>query len=276
MSNADRKFEMEIELAASPEQAWAAIADAREIARWFAPTAELEPKVGGRVLWQWGGHHVWPQTIEVFEPGRHLRTRYDSMVDDGQGGKRPLFVDFFLTGSGGTTTLRLVHSGFGPEADFDAEWDGISGGWPVELRSLQHYLEHHRGKDRMVAWSMWKTKLPAEEAWARLTGKGGLALGGLHRLKAGEAYSVDVPGAGTIAGKALYSPSEREFSGTAATLDNGWFRVHCDRWGDSTEVWLWLAVYDGPRERVAKYERAFDNVVGAVIGDGEKAAGASA
>ena len=43
------------------------------------------------------------------------------------------------------TTLRLVHSGFGPGADFDEEYDGISQGWPVELRSLRHYLENHAG-----------------------------------------------------------------------------------------------------------------------------------
>ena len=228
MSSNNRKFEMEIEIAASPDQVWSAIADARELARWFAPTTAVEPEVGGRIVWQWGAHHVWPQTIEAFEPGQHLRTRYDSAVDDGAGGKRPLFVDFFLRGDGGTTKLRLVHSGFGPEAGFDAEFDGISDGWPVELRSLRHYLEHHRGKDRMVAWSLWTTPLPPAEAWARLTGDGGLALGGLHDLREGEAYSFDVPGAGPIAGRVLFSPSEREFSGTVTNLADGWFRVHCE------------------------------------------------
>ena len=193
-----------------------------------------------------------------------------------QGGKRPLFVDFFLEGSGGTTTLRLVQSGFGPEADFDAEYDGISSGWPIELRALRHYLANHRGQDRLVAWSQWTTQLSPEAAWQKLTGEGGLALGGLHKLKKGEAYSVDVPGAGPIAGNMVFAPSEREFAGTAKNLRNGWFRVHCDSWGGATNIWLWLGVYDVPSAQVESYERAFDKVIGKLFTDGEKAAGALA
>lgn len=276
MSFSDRKFEMQLELQASPEQVWQAIAEAKGIARWFAPTAEIEPRVGGKVLWQWGAHHNWPQTVDVFEPGQHLRTRYDSSVDDGKGGKRPLFVDFFLEGSGGTTTLRLVHSGFGPEGDFDVEFDGISSGWPVELRSLRHYLAHHRGRDRMLAWSQWSTQQSPEAAWQRLTGDGGLALADLPKLPEGATYSFDVPGAGPIAGTAIFSSGAREFSGTVANLGDGWFRVHCESWAGATQIWLWLAVYDGPSDRVAAYERGFDEVIGKLFSDAEKSAGANA
>lgn len=147
------------------------------------------------------------------------------MVDDGQGGKRPLFVDFHLQGDHGTTTLRLVHSGFGPEAEFDGEFDGISGGWSVELRSLRHYLAHHRGRDRQVAWSMWSTSLPAQEAWQALIERGNLEIGELHQLAEGSSYVLAIPYAGTISGEAVFSPGPREFSGTAANLGEGWFRV---------------------------------------------------
>lgn len=276
MSSTDRKFEMHIDLPASRDEVWAAISEAREIARWFAPDVEVDPRVGGAMKWEWADHHRWPLTIEVFEPGQHLRTRYDSTVDDGAGGKRPLFVDFFLEGDSGTTTLRLVHHGFGPESDFDMEFDGISGGWPVELRSLQHYLTHHRGRDRMLAWAVKWSQVPAAEAWARLTGAGGLALAGLPDLAEGAAYAFDVPGAGPIAGQASFSKGGREFSGTVANLDNGRFRVHCERWDGSTQIWLWLALYEGSPQRAATYQQAFGAVLDGLFGTNERAAGATA
>lgn len=54
MPSNDRKFEMEITLPATPDQVWAALTDAREVMRWFAPVAEVTPEVGGPMLWQWG------------------------------------------------------------------------------------------------------------------------------------------------------------------------------------------------------------------------------
>ena len=137
----------------------------------------MEPGTGGSVLWAWEGLHTWPQTIEIWEPGVRLKTRYDSTVSDGRGGTVPLFVDFRIEGAQGGTTLRLVHSGFGADADFDQEFDGIRHGWAVELKSLRLYLERHLGKDRHLAWSTVDLALPLEEAWALLTGPDGMACG---------------------------------------------------------------------------------------------------
>ena len=261
MTKNDRQFEMQLEIQAPKDAVWRALIDAKEIARWFAPTTQSDARVGGRIRWQWGEQHVWDHVIEVLEPGARLRTRYDSTVDDGSGGKRPLFVDFVLQGHGGSTTLRLVHSGFGPEAAFDHEFDGISGGWPGELRSLRLYLEHHRGRDRMLAWATHTTPLPADAAWRLLTGSNGILAGELPRLREGEPWQLDVPGAGKLAGTALFAPSPREFSGVVDNLDKGFFRIHCEHWGGATQVWLWLALYEGPPARVLPFQRAFDHVL---------------
>ncbi|HEX5051911.1 MAG TPA: SRPBCC domain-containing protein [Planctomycetota bacterium] len=276
MTPSPRSFQIQLDIQAPRDAVWQALTEAESIARWFAPTAVCEPRAGGRLLWQWGQMHTWEQTIEVFAPGAHLRTRYDSVVDDGRGGKQPLFVDFHLEGGRGVTTLRLVHSGFGPEAAFDAEYDGISGGWPVELRSLRLYLERHRGCERMLAWSAHSTALAPEVAWQRLTGPGGLAAEGLPRLCEGDRFALDVPGAGPISGTTLYAPTSREFSGVAANLDDGWFRVHCEHWAGKTQVWLWLAVYSGPRSRVDAYQRAFDSLLRRLPAAGDRVAGAGA
>lgn len=271
-----RTFETKLQIQALPPVVWKAITDGSELVRWFAPSALCEPKVGGRVVWQWGRMHTWTHTVEAFTPGKHLRTRYDSSVSDGQGGKRPLFVDFHLeaTGGGGTM-LRLVHSGFGPEAEFDAEYDGISSGWPVELRSLRLYLERHRGKDRLLAWSTASTTLSPAEAWERLTGDDGIDIASLHELHEGERFEFDVPGAGKLNGTALFSPSEREFTGVAGNFGGGWFRVHCEHWNGATQVWLWLAAYDGGRQKIQLYQEAFDALLQRLYADVRVAESAS-
>ncbi len=238
-----RSFEMQLGIAVPRDLVWKAITDDAELRRWFCPEARLEPRVGGEVLWRWGELYSWPQRIEAFEPGRHLRTRYSSAVDDGAGGRHPLFVDLYLEGEGGRTTLRLVHSGFGPEAAFDQEFDGISGGWPVELRSLRLYLERHAGEDRHLAWSTFATSLPREEAWRRVTGADGLSCGPrIDALHEGEPFRIRSATADVFEGQTLHC-HRFEFSGVERTHDDGFLRISVEPAKDGNVVWLWLAAY---------------------------------
>ena len=257
----DRKFETSLAIQAPREAVWQALTDAREIRRWFAPEAIAEARVGGRLEWRWRELCRWEQRIEALQPNLHLRTRYASGVDDGRGGRRPLFVDFHLEGHGGSTTLRVVHSGFGAEADFDAEFDGISNGWPVELRSLQLYLERHRGEDRRIAWSTIATELSPEQAWLQLHASAAFGAASMSSLEPGERFELTVPGAGVVRGSTLFCPSATEFSGVAENLDDGWLRLYCGRFGSTTQVWAWLSLYAGPDERVQTFQRAFDSVL---------------
>ena len=84
-----REFEMSIDIAAPRDAVWRAISEDTELRRWFAPEAKTDTEVGGEILWAWRDHHRWPQRIEILEPGRRLRTRYDSGVDHADGGKAP-------------------------------------------------------------------------------------------------------------------------------------------------------------------------------------------
>ena len=47
------RFEIEVELAGTPQQVWEAIASAGGISSWFMPT-ELEPRQGGAVVTHMG------------------------------------------------------------------------------------------------------------------------------------------------------------------------------------------------------------------------------
>ena len=263
-----RRFEIELEIEAPRKVVWAAISDGVQIRRWFAPEASVTPGEGGEIVWGWGdAHGAWPQTIEVWEPGVRLRTRYESGIDDGEGGKLPLFLDFTLAGEGGHTTLRLVHSGFGPEADFDQEYDGISRGWPVELQSLRLVLERHAGSDRQLAWALSNVEGTLEEAWERLTAPDGLACGPrIDALSVGDPFRIETADGDVFEGTALQC-NPTAFSGVAETHDGGFLRLAVENCGGSHQAWLWLATYDRPEEEATALRARFEALLARVFSE---------
>jgi len=147
-----RSHETRVVIDAPIEEVWKAITEARELARWFAPRMSVEPRVGGTVVADWGPGLEWKTTIEVWEPNRHLRlveTRDRTLTAAPVAETlepRRLVQDFYLEAEGGKTVLRLVHSGFGSSADWDAEYEGTRGGWQVCFYRLRESLERHRGE----------------------------------------------------------------------------------------------------------------------------------
>ncbi len=246
-----RQFSQTLDLDAPREAVWKALTQGDEIARWFAPTATVEPKVGGAVHWGWKDHFDWPLTIEVFEPDQHLRTRYDVKVEGGEQGEtvtmQPLFIDFFLEGRAGGTTLRVVHSGFGAEASFDDEFAGISHGWPIELESLRLYVERHLGRKRHLTWAQATLDLPADAVWRRLAAADGLACGEeVVQLKAGETVDFATADGDQFVGE-IIATYPHEFVARATSHGNGFLRVWSGSVGGRTLLWLWLATYaDAP------------------------------
>jgi len=268
-----RAFQTEIDIAAPRDAVWNAIANDTELRRWFAPEAKVDAEVGGEIVWAWRDHHHWAQRIEILEPGTRLRTRYDSTVDDGAGGKRPLFVDFILEGEGGMTTLRLVQSGFGPEAGFDSEYDGISHGWPVELRSLRLYLEQHLGRDRTLAWSTRDLDMDPDEAWRILTSKGGFACGtDVELLAEGAPFHIQTADGDEFSGRVL-GCHRRGFSGDAVSHGGAFFRICVEEWGGLAHAWLWLGAYDQPAQELAALQQRWDAMLDRLfVANGEAAA----
>ncbi len=236
-----RRCDLTFDIDAPPDAVWRALTDPDELMRWFPPVAEVEPGVGGTVRWNWREHHDWKQRITVWEPGARLVTEYDSAVEGDDGRPVPLFIDFTIAANRGGTTLRMVHSGFGPDASFDDEYDGISRGWPVELRSLKLYCERHAGRDRRLAWAEATTDLSGAAAWTRLAE----ALGSdrlLDALAEGAAFSFTTPGGDAFEGTALCCHA-RQFSGIARSHGDAFIRLAAEEWGGATHVWMWLATY---------------------------------
>ncbi len=270
-----RQFDMQLEIKADKAAVWKALTDADELCRWFAPEARIDARVGGEVVWNWGDLYSWPQEVEILEPGARLRTRYQSSIADAQNSQfeAPLFVDFFLEGDSGSTTLRVCHSGFGQDACFDEEFDGISRGWPVELRSLRLYLERHQGKDRQIAWSTASIEQPRNEVWTKLLGAQGFDSGmDLQSMKSGDAFELRNP-EDELHGKVLRC-NPYEFTAIAESHGDAFLRISLEERLGKTLVWIWLACYGQAPERVQAVQERWDAMLRSLISAEGQAANA--
>jgi uncharacterized protein YndB with AHSA1/START domain len=152
-----RSHEHEMEIQAPAEAVWRALTDGDELVRWFAEDARTTPGEGGSVWLSWGGEYAGESRIDVWEPSRRLRL-LDSSGDDPA---VTLVEEWTLETRGGTTVLRLVHSGILDSPDWDGMYDGTNQGWEIFLRTLRHYLERHPGAARRTIY--WMAKLESVE-----------------------------------------------------------------------------------------------------------------
>lgn len=155
-----RSAEYTIRIAASPDVVWKALTDPRELERWFPLTASVTPGVGGALTLRWGDIGMDQLPISIWKPGAHLQVGMPQPR-----GAPHVIHDFTIEDHGTSTVLRLVAHGFDPDARWDDFYDGVRRGWRFELASLRHYLEHHRGQDRAVAWARAIHGGSAERAW---------------------------------------------------------------------------------------------------------------
>jgi len=263
-----RQFTRELVINAPKEAVWKALSDAVEVCQWFAPEAVISGPVGGEVRWKWTNEIVWQQTITTWDVGERLVTTYDSEVDNGIGGKVPLFMDFQLQSNrdGSTTTLRLIHSGFGPEADFDSEYDGISHGWFIELRSLQLYLEKHLGQQRQLCWIQAEFGMGSDEAWQRLTGSNGLnCAAGLLNLQTGDRFNFTTADGDFFTGE-VYKNTPHSFVGIVENWDYSFLRIEVETCSSTNQLWLWHATYGQDQNKVDAITYRWQTMVDRLFG----------
>src|SRR5689334_15305842 len=69
-----------------------------------------------------------------------------------------------LEGKGGSTTVRLINSGFGEDPALDDDYQGTDSGWQVALATLKYWLEHHRQDSRVHRFDMRPAPVPFDHA----------------------------------------------------------------------------------------------------------------
>ena len=257
----------ELDIAAPVEAVWEALTDARELERWFPLEARVTPGAGGSIRWSWGEPIVSEARIDAWEPGRYLRAVETLPMGAAAGGDAfagpatgtGRVMEFTLESRGGTTRLRMVHSGFTRDSDWDEElFDGVRRGWAFELRGLRHYLQRHRGADRTVAWARAPFSCSFAEAWSRvMSPRGLLAEGRLDGLTEGDRYAIRAASGDALAGVVSRIEAGRHFSGTVASMNDALVRVEVERHGPPPappEVSIFLSAYDVPDAEVKAFE----------------------
>ena len=199
-----RAIVLEARYDASPADVWHALTNAEALRDWFAPFVNAGQNVGGVVEMSWDGVNMWPTTIEMWEPERHLRWADPAPSAPSDRPAPRLMVDWFISTEAGQTVLRLVHSGFGEGAKWDDQIDGTQGGWTYFLWNLEYCLTRHRGVHRTMISA--RTPVPGSRAqfWDSLftgligVGRSGAAVGEPCTLTLGQTFdaviqTADIP-----------------------------------------------------------------------------------
>jgi uncharacterized protein YndB with AHSA1/START domain len=248
-----RSHEHRLTIEASPEDVWKAITSAEELVRWFPTGAEVRPGLGGEILYQWGELEGRCRIL-AWEPPKHLCTGWMEAPATAQAPDFPrstaaheaaraaLAVDWFLERDGKTTRLRLVHSGFAPDAAWDKEFDGTNRGWTFELQALKHYLEHQRGKERRASWMRQPVTLAPQEVWKHFVQPGPLFRAAeLDGLAPGDRFRLERGDGELLAGRVLVNHPPFEF---AAVLDDtSMLRFGFEDCMGQPEAHVWLATW---------------------------------
>jgi uncharacterized protein YndB with AHSA1/START domain len=131
----------DVEVDATPQQVWEAIATGPGYDSWYMGRTEVEPGEGGVVRTDLGGH-VMGSTITAWEPLRRFAYRGDETPDG-----RFIAFEFLIEGrEQGSTVLRLVTNGFLPGDDWEAEFDAMRKGGAMYFATLVAYLTYFAGR----------------------------------------------------------------------------------------------------------------------------------
>jgi len=260
MSGETRKHEFELTIDAPAEDVWRALTTGEGLRQWFAPVAEVEPRLGGIVKLGWGPGMEGSAPVSAWEPG----ARFAWTEDHGERG--PRVVEFILEASGGQTKLRLAHSGFGADASFDEEFDSTNGGWLTFLACLRYYVETMRSAPGRHEARMSMFDEAPEALWTRITEGMGL---GMQDWSAGKPYKATLPGGASFSGVVVASPKPRyallrceELGGSALALFCEGFGGQCaftSSWylygpglNDTAMLSSWSRYYDSLTEGAPK------------------------
>ena len=131
----------DIEVDATPEQVWEAIATGPGLDSWFLGHSEIEPRQGGTVRWSIGDFTI-DSTVTAWDPPNRFVSAGSPMPD----GTFHQFDYAVEPREGSGSAVRFVHSGALGQDDWEAEYEAMSEGDPMYLFKLVQYLKHFKGR----------------------------------------------------------------------------------------------------------------------------------
>jgi uncharacterized protein YndB with AHSA1/START domain len=154
--NVPLNFEFSVELPATPEEVWRAIATGSGLTSWSMPS-EVEERLGGQFITHMGETSSRGQ-VAGWEPPHRLVVEEPEWADlAGHSGAdvTPLVTEYLVEAtSGGSCVLRVVSSAFGTGADWEREFlDDASKYWQPLFDNLRLYLTTFAGQQATVVES---------------------------------------------------------------------------------------------------------------------------
>jgi uncharacterized protein YndB with AHSA1/START domain len=192
-----REFEQadSVEVGATPEEVWQAIATGPGIDSWFMGRNEVDAGTG--VVRQSFGGYQPEHRVTAWEPPHRLAYRSDDATDG-----RFVAYEFLVEGRDrSSTVLRLATSGFLPGDDWAAEYDAMTKGGALFFATLGTYLDHFAGRfaQPVTVFGPMITDWPHTRAVLRR------ALGLSGAPAPGDAVHVDADGVGRIDGEVYFA-----------------------------------------------------------------------
>jgi uncharacterized protein YndB with AHSA1/START domain len=136
-----RAIRLEVDVPGTPEDVWQTVATGPGISSWFVP-ATVEECAGGAVGMHFGEGMDETATVTAWEPPH--RFAYAT----GEGTERALEYEWLIEPGerDGASRVALVNSGFGEGAEWDRDYEGMAGGWPLFLENLRLVRAHFPGQ----------------------------------------------------------------------------------------------------------------------------------
>jgi uncharacterized protein YndB with AHSA1/START domain len=131
----------DVEVEATPEQVWEAIATGPGMDSWFMGRNEIEPREGGSARWSLGDFTM-ESTVTTWDPP----SRFVFRQPDAPDGAFHQFDYRIERGQRGGTRLRFVHTGALSGDDWEAEYEAMGEGDPAYLQKLVQYVTHFSGR----------------------------------------------------------------------------------------------------------------------------------
>jgi uncharacterized protein YndB with AHSA1/START domain len=134
------EIDQTIEVDASAEEAWDAIATGRGQDSWFMGRNTVEPREGGTATFS-VGDFTQTSTVTAWEPP----TRFAFSSEQGAVGMFHRFDYQISERPGGGVSIRYEHTGMLGD-DWEAEYEAMREGDPAYVFKLHQYLTYFRGR----------------------------------------------------------------------------------------------------------------------------------